>query len=282
MSPVIITSRHHSQSFWPLTLLRLQVVSPFQAILDYERANNIPIGWVNHAISRSHPNGAWQRIERGEIPLDDAFFLLFKSDLENEAVWKPYCHQHGLGGRPPPQIEAKALFWEMMRTSRAPDPHMYPALLKLRESGKFIIGALSNTISFPTGIVDDKGVAFDSSLQSTGGRRTSLPHMNGTIASAFDIFISSAHVGIRKPDAKIYALAIEELDLAARKKGLGEGLKAQDILFLDDIGQNLKAAKELGMMTLKVELGQTARAVAHLQQLTGVALTAQPPPKASL
>ncbi|KAK5279440.1 hypothetical protein LTR16_007673, partial [Cryomyces antarcticus] len=50
------------------------VVSPFQAILDYETAHGIPPGWVNFSISRSAPNGAWQRLERGEIPLDAAYF----------------------------------------------------------------------------------------------------------------------------------------------------------------------------------------------------------------
>ncbi|KKY17030.1 putative epoxide hydrolase [Diplodia seriata] len=57
------------------------VVSPFQAILDYERAHGIPVGWVNAAIAAAAPAGAWQRVERGEVPLDDAFFAAFAEDL---------------------------------------------------------------------------------------------------------------------------------------------------------------------------------------------------------
>ena len=33
---------------------------------------------------------------------------------------------------PVPDIDAEWLYWEMMRVAREPDPHMYPALKKLR------------------------------------------------------------------------------------------------------------------------------------------------------
>ena len=55
---------------------------------------------------------------------------------------------------PVPDIDAKWLHTEMMRISRTPDPHMGPALEKLRQAadcsgGKLILGALSNTCIFP-------------------------------------------------------------------------------------------------------------------------------------
>lgn len=270
-----------------------QVVSPFQAILDYEKAHNIPIGWVNHAISRSSPAGAWSRLERGEIALSDAFFAQFRSDLTNAALWKEFWAKKGKEAPPAPDIDAKTLFWNMMRISRTPDPRMYPAVKRLRASGRFVMGALSNTVAFPDGIRDEKGVLFEAGLrfedEPSGGRES---RSNGTerndaeaahkvevpvqeskdVRGLFEVFVSSAHVGLRKPDPKIYEFAVQELDKAAREKGMNEGISFQDVLFLDDIGANLRTAKQLGMRTLKVNLGRAVDAVRELEEITEMRL----------
>lgn len=173
------------------------------------------------------------------------------------------------GGVPPvPNIDAKALFWEMMRTSRRPDPWMYPALKKLRKD--FVLGALSNTVAFPTGILDDRGVLYTKGLTHTPAPN---PHANDSedIRDCFDVFISSAHVGLRKPDPKAYELAVKELDRVARERG-GQGVKAEEVLFLDDIGVNLKWAKKSGLRTIKVDLGRTREAVRELELETRVKL----------
>ena len=52
----------------------------------------------------------------------------------------------------------------------------------------------------------------------------------------FDVFVESARVGMRKPDPRIYQLTCEQL-----------GVAPAEAVFLDDIGQNLKAARALGM-----------------------------------
>ncbi|KAK1146455.1 hypothetical protein N8T08_002881 [Aspergillus melleus] len=234
------------------------VVSPFQAILDYEIANNIPTGWVNFSISRTSPNGSWHKLERGEIKLDADFFTAFNSDLKNPELWRKYHETHlrkptgDASLLPPlPELDAEWLFWEMMRISREPDPYMFPALRKLKESGKFVLGALSNTVRFPDG----------------------HPYNNDTakIRAPFDFFISSAHTGLRKPDPKIYAAAVNEMDAMAKKKGM-KGASASDIVFFDDIGENLKGAKKAGMRTVKVNLGKTQDAVRELEKITGLQL----------
>lgn len=58
----------------------------------------------------------------------------------------------------------------------------------------------------------------------------------------FHVFIESSVVGMRKPDPKIYQLTCREL-----------GVEPAQTAFLDDIGRNLKAARALGMTTIKVE-----------------------------
>lgn len=70
----------------------------------------------------------------------------------------------------------------------------------------------------------------------------------------------------------MYELAVQRLDAFDREHG-GQGINAGDILFLDDIGENLKAARrECGMRTLKVVRGKTWRAVKELERLTGLEL----------
>ncbi|KAJ5618892.1 hypothetical protein N7510_002876 [Penicillium lagena] len=198
------------------------------AILDYELSKNIPPGWVNFSISRTSPHGSWHRLERGEIPMDAEFFAAFNRDLRNPDLWKQF-HE----------------------ISRTPDPYMYPALKKLRASGQFVMGALSNTTKFPEGHPYNKDVSG--------------------VKSQFDFFISSAHTGLRKPDPKIYQVAIQEMDAEAKKRGF-PGANPADIVFLDDIGENLKAAKKAGLRTVKVTLGKTDGAVRELEKITGLQL----------
>jgi putative hydrolase of the HAD superfamily len=57
----------------------------------------------------------------------------------------------------------------------------------------------------------------------------------------FDVVVESAVEGLRKPDPKIYALVLERL-----------GVGAEEAVFLDDLGINLKPARALGMTTIKV------------------------------
>ncbi|HYC57274.1 MAG TPA: HAD family phosphatase [Candidatus Binatia bacterium] len=59
------------------------------------------------------------------------------------------------------------------------------------------------------------------------------------IPALFDVVIDSSAVGARKPEPRIYEITAERLGVAHSK-----------IFFVDDIGQNLKAARALGWKTL--------------------------------
>jgi len=270
----------------PTTNPHHQVVSPFQAILDYEIAQGIPPGYINATIQAHSPNGAWQKVERGEITLDGSFFQQFGDELNNLDHWARYWHKlcaktdatsqsavrqirdkdglDGDGVPKKPYIDAQTMFWNMMRMSRQPDPWMFPALQKLRASNRYVIAALSNTIDFPKGIRDENGEVFVSGLRENG-------KVVGDIRSCFETFVSSAHVGLRKPQREIYELAVSEANKIAQGRGLGP-VDASDVLFLDDIGGNLKAAKALGMDTIKVNLGRTKDAVRELERKAGIIL----------
>ncbi|KAF2278787.1 HAD-like protein [Westerdykella ornata] len=264
------------------------VVSPFQAILNYERENHIPVGWINFAIQKGpHDTGAWQLIERGEVELNDEWFEKFRAQLSVREHWVEFVERERAKGKgrelgigevgeavpEVPGVDAKKLFWRMMRLSRTPDPHMYPALRRLRQHPTLILAALSNTIAYPPNIVDDTGAPFQKGLIHAPSPN---PYANDSpdIADCFDVFISSAHVGLRKPDPRAYELAVRECDRVARAKGL-PGIEAGDVLFLDDIGVNLKWARRSGLRTIKVELGRTGEAVRLLEVETGLRLSGE-------
>ncbi|TDZ35182.1 Acyl-CoA dehydrogenase family member 10 [Colletotrichum spinosum] len=252
------------------------VVSPFQSILDYELSLDIPPGWVNYSISKTSPTGFWHRLETGSIAMDTAFFEGFGKDLNDQGRWETfYTLQREKNPSLPreipplPSVDAEFLFNAMMTNSIPPDPWMFPALKKLQASGKYIIAALSNTVIF-----------------QPGHKLWKKDFMDDPVRSIFDVFISSAHVGLRKPDPKIYQLALKRLNEYAaenadtergRALGWGGGIKPADVLFLDDIGENLKAARKQGFGTIKVHLGRTYEAVEELEKFTGLALEGDHP-----
>ncbi|KAM0234702.1 hypothetical protein ACHAP5_009941 [Fusarium lateritium] len=252
------------------------VVSPFQAILDYELSLGIPPGWVNYSISKTAPNGFWHRLEKGEIPMEESFFQGFSQDLHDKTRWETFYKREqskdpnlAKDTPPLPSIDAEWLFNEMMTVSNSPDPWMFPALKKLKESGMFILAALSNTVIFPPGHKLHLDHFFDEPVRQT-----------------FDVFVSSAHVGIRKPDPAMYQLALARLDefarsnaQSARGKGMNweSGVKPEEVVFLDDIGENLKAARKQGLQTIKVNLGRAFEAVDELERVTGLKLAGDHP-----
>ncbi|KAF5614942.1 microsomal epoxide hydrolase [Fusarium sp. NRRL 25303] len=252
------------------------VVSPFQAILDYELSLGIPPGWVNYSISRTAPNGFWHRLEKGEIEMNEEFFRGFSQDLHDPVRWETFYKREqdrspSLPKETPPvpSIDAEWLFNEMMTVSNEADPWMFPALRKLKEDGRFILAALSNTVIFPPGHKLHQDHFFDEPVRQI-----------------FDVFISSAHVGIRKPDPAIYKLALDRVNEFAKANAHSArggslswevGIKAEEVMFLDDIGENLKEARRQGVQTIKVNLGRAFEAVDELERVTGLKLAGDHP-----
>ena len=60
----------------------------------------------------------------------------------------------------------------------------------------------------------------------------------------FDHVIESAKIGLRKPDPRIYRMMVETLKVDPK-----------NCVYLDDLGVNLKPAREMGMTTIKVASG---------------------------
>lgn len=73
---------------------------------------------------------------------------------------------------------------------------------------------------------------------------TILPCCN--LRTSFQLFqvVESCRVGLRKPDKAIYRLTLEKLQC-----------KPEESVLLDDIGDNVKSARDMGMKTIKVRIG---------------------------
>jgi len=119
-------------------------------------------------------------------------------------------------------------------------PEMVEALRRIK--AKFKTGCITNNLP-------------NNAIGSASGRTLYVAE----VMSLFDHVIESAKIGLRKPDPRIYQMMIETL-----------GVDPKNCVYLDDLGVNLKPAREMGMATIKVLSG--AQAIADLEAATGLTL----------
>ena len=84
------------------------------------------------------------------------------------------------------------------------------------------------------------------------------PHQS-LMTELFDVVIESSKVGVRKPDAAFYRLACDAV-----------AVEPDEVVFLDDLGINLKPARAMGMTTIKVD--DPDAAITELERVVGFAL----------
>ncbi len=190
--------------------------SPLHAIAAFEREEGLPAGFVNRVVVRSGEQGAWSRLERGELELE-AFYAAFEQD----------CAEAG------ERLSARLLMQRIARSAE-PRPAMLEAVRRIRERGLKAAALTNNWVA-----------------EEEGTR---------PLRACFDAFIESSALGLRKPDPRIYLHACEQI-----------GVEPSEAIFLDDIGRNLKAARCLGMTTIKVQ--EPGAALAELEGLLGFALS---------
>lgn len=93
-------------------------------------------------------------------------------------------------------------------------------------------------------------------LSNSWGMATDYASLGGDL---FDAQVISAAEGMRKPDPRIYPIAAERM-----------GLAPEEIVFVDDLGFNLKPARALGMVT--VLHTDAASTIGELERILGVDL----------
>ncbi len=102
--------------------------SPLHAIARYERDHGLPHNAINHGIVAAGEAGAWSRLERGELPLDE-FYGPFEDD----------CRGHGFG------VDARRMM-EYIAEAGTARPQMLEAIRRIRARG-LAVAALTNNWS---------------------------------------------------------------------------------------------------------------------------------------
>jgi putative hydrolase of the HAD superfamily len=119
-------------------------------------------------------------------------------------------------------------------------PEMVEALRRVKQS--FKTGCITNNL--PANAI---------------GSKTGRSLYVAEVMALFDHVIESAKVGLRKPDPRIYTMMTDKL-----------GVDLKRCVYLDDLGVNLKPAREMGMTTIKVL--NAPQAIAELEAATGLVL----------
>ena len=107
--------------------------------------------------------------------------------------------------------------------------------------------------TFKTGCITNNLPA--NAIGSASGRTLYIAE----VMALFDHIIESAKIGLRKPDPLICRMMIDAL-----------GVDPKNCVYLDDLGVNLKPARDMGMTTIKVVSG--LQAIAELEAATGLKL----------
>eukprot|EP00960_Hanusia_phi_P051549 760862-Hanusia_phi.AAC.3 len=199
--------------------------SPFKEIEDFERDAQVPVGSIFGNAARLGESGAYFRLERGEITLEQ-FLPLFKHELESNGILL--------------KRDVSELFARIEK-----------ALFPVRQDMIHVIKSLK-----AEGI---KTAALTNNWKRDNGE--TFTHELGALQHIFDVIIESALVGIRKPDAKIFQLVLDSLKVE----------NSQEVVFLDDMGPNLKGATTIGIQTIKVEV-EYMHAIRELETLVGFPL----------
>ena len=80
-----------------------------------------------------------------------------------------------------------------------------------------------------------------------------------SVLDLFDVIVESSRIGVRKPEPDFYRIACELLSI-----------EPHQAVMLDDLGVNLKPAREMGMQTIKVV--DADEALGELEALLGFPL----------
>ena len=182
----------------------------------------------------SHLPAIWEAVKVGGST--GSWARLERGELTLEQFFQPFSEEVSALGRAQVTPEIVKDFMEnLVRGLSRTDPDMMEAVRKLKEAGIKLAVLTNNWKSENSGRLIFEGV------------------------EQFDSVVESCLVGQRKPEPAIYSHTLDTL-----------GVTADEAVFLDDLGHNLKAAEELGIATIKVN--DVPSALVQLQNILGMDL----------
>ena len=207
--------------------------------------------WDFGGVITSSPFEAFNKFERdNSLPVDflrlvnstnpdsNAWALLERNEIDLNKFDSLFELESRSLGHPVKGKEVIALLKGQVR------PEMINALKKIK--GNYVQACLTNNIQS----MGDSG--FEGNVSASGKHEE--------VMSMFDFVFESSKENVRKPDPEFY--------LRACKRG---NVSPTEVVFLDDLGINLKPAKSLGMSTIKVINPQDA--LHELEDLVDLKLT---------
>lgn len=181
--------------------------SPFHAVNAYGEELGIDARDVTGIVFGSYEHDGdhpWHQLERGEITLDSAREQILALGVER-----------GL------RVDIYELFARMAGNNAGADARQ-PLVERVR--------SLRND-GYTTGIITNNVKEFGD------GWRGLVP-----VDELFDFVVDSSSAGVRKPDPRIFQIALGHLD----------GISPQEVIFLDDYQANVDAALALGLHAIIV------------------------------
>jgi len=159
-------------------------------------------------------------------PDNNAWAKLERNEIDQEEFDSIFEVESQQFGHSVPGKEVLALLKGQIR------PEMVKALREIKD--KLIQGCLTNNIQS----TEDQELEKDNAA---------ISGTHQEIMGLFDFVFESSKENVRKPDPRFYQLAC--------KRGK---VNPNEVVFLDDLGINLKPAKALGMRTIKVVKAENA------------------------
>jgi len=249
------------------------VASPFQGIFNYEKSINIPRGSLLGVIKKYGDSSAFAKLETSSITFEQ-FCVSFEEQCRQSGFQK-------VSGRD--FVNSLEACWDKA------NKEIITAILLLRKHG-ILTAALTNNWYGP---VDAQLILPTTLPTSPTSKLSSIPTLSVTPALSatnththlsehpprsnfyglqglFDVVVESRVVKLRKPDPRIYEVVCERL-----------GVLPSQCVYLDDIGSNLKPAKQMGMHTIHVrpEKNGVANAIRGLQKFFDFSLYGFTEPK---
>ncbi|MBT8473163.1 MAG: HAD-IA family hydrolase [Marinicaulis sp.] len=189
---------------------------------------------VENFADYEHQNGIPERFISGVIKanINNGSFAQFeRNEIDLETFDKLFAEETAAAGH---EITGRTLVSLLKLNFH---PQMIDALASVQDAG------------FQTGCITNNMAVAGAEDMVTGDDRKLLME----IFQSFDHVIESSKAGVRKPEPRIYEMMCETLKVAA-----------DECIFLDDLGINLKPARVMGMKTIKVPFGDVTPAINEL------------------
>jgi putative hydrolase of the HAD superfamily len=199
-------------------VLTTPLLGSFMAFQDETGISTEALGKAMEVIAKADGENPLFALERGEIA-EAAFLERLSDGLEPLLGHRPHMHRF------------KEIYFEALD----PNPPMIELMRELKASG-YRMAMLTNNVR-----------------EWEPLWRSMLP-----VDEIFEIVVDSGFVGARKPEARIYELTLERIEISA-----------EACLFIDDVAHNCEGARRAGMSA--VHFRDNEQAIAAIRAVLGSA-----------